>query len=166
METIKLKNVIDYDLKPLPIVGKHYHFWDDGKTSTSRHYICRCERIITPEEAKSVMIEVPNEYVDDVMDTISLYDHWHDNEMPECDWLYAEETDYFIECSCPKYDKNNLWFVRTKDGGWFSMDIQSWWQSGRLDVDDEIFNNVINYIKEHPEYYADDIIERYNKEKI
>ena len=44
------------------------------------------------------------------------------------------------------------------------MNIQSYWQSGRLDVDEAIFNDVINYIKEHPKYYADDIIERYNKE--
>lgn len=152
------------DKKPLPEVGKLYHFFDDGKTSPSRHYICKCEQIITPEEAKSVMIEVPNEYVDDVMDKISLYEHWHDNEMPKCDWLYAEDTDYFVECSCPKYDKNNLWFVRTKDGGWFSMDIQSWWQSGRLDVDGEIFQEVLNYIKEYSKYYSNDIIERYNEQ--
>ena len=153
------------DLKPLPVIGNHYHFWDDGKTNPGRHYICRCERIITSEEAKSIMIEIPNYYDNDVMDTISLYEHWHNNEMPEYDWLYAEDTDYFIECSCPKYDEHNLWFVRTKDGGWFSMNIQSYWQSGRLDVDDSIFNDVINYIKEHPKYYADDIIERYNNEK-
>lgn len=151
-------------MKEIPEIGKFYHFFDDGKTSTSRHYICKCEQIITPEEAKSIMIEVPNEYVDDVMDKISLYEHWHDNEMPKRDWLYTEDTDYFVECSCPKYDKNNLWFVRTKDGGWFSMDIQSWWQSGRLDVDGEIFQEVLNYIKEHPEYYSNDIIERYNEQ--
>lgn len=151
-------------MKEVPEIGKFYHFFDDGKTSTSRHYICKCERIITSEEAKSVMIEVPNEYVDNVFDKISLYDHWHDNEMPKCDWLYAKDTDYFVECSCPKYDKNNLWFVRTKDGGWFSMDIQSWWQSGRLDVDGEIFQEVLNYIKEHSEYYSNDIIERYNNQ--
>lgn len=153
------------NLKPLPVIGNQYHFWDDGKTNPGRHYICRCERIITSEEAKSIMIEIPNYYDNDVMDTISLYEHWHNNEMPEHDWLYAKDTDYFIECSCPKYDEHNLWFVRTKDGGWFSMNIQSYWQSGRLDVDSAIFNDVINYIKEHPKYYVDDIIERYNNEK-
>ena len=44
------------------------------------------------------------------------------------------------------------------------MDIQSGWQSGRLDVDGEIFQEVLNYIKEHPEYYSSDIIERYNEQ--
>ena len=33
------------------------------------------------------------------------------------DWIYADTTDYFVEISCPKYDKYNLWFARTKDGG-------------------------------------------------
>lgn len=131
------------DLKPIPEVGKYYHFWDDGKLSSGRHYICRCERIITVEEAKSIMIKVPNEYIDDIMDTISLYEHWHDDEMPNHNWLFETETDYFIECSCPEYDEHNLWFVRTKDGGWFSIDIQSGWQSGRLDIDGEIYNEII-----------------------
>lgn len=152
------------DLKPIPEVGKYYHFWDDGKLSPGRHYICRCERIITPEEAKSIMIEVPNEYINDVMDTISLYEHWHDDEMPNHDWLFETETDYFIECSCPEYDKYNLLFVRTKNGGWFSMDIQNGWQAGRLDVDSEIYNEIIqdcidngydytNYVSADEEHY-------------
>lgn len=151
-------------MKEVPEIGKFYHFFDDGKTSTSRHYICKCEQIITPEEAKKVMIEVPNKYVDDVMDTISLYEHWYNNEVPSTYWLFSDKTDYFVECSCPKYDKHNLWFVRTHDGGWFSMDIQNFWQGGRLDIDGEIFQEVLNYIKEHPEYYSNDIIERYNEQ--
>lgn len=146
------------DLKPIPEVGKYYHFWDDGKLSPGRHYICRCERIITPEEAKSIMIEVLNEYIDDVMDTISLYEHWYDDEMPNHDWLFETETDYFIECSCPEYDKHNLWFVRTKDGGWFSMDIQSGWQSGRLDIDGKIFEDVTNSWEVNEGYIPEDYV--------
>ena len=152
------------NLKPIPEIGKYYHFWDDGKISSSRHYICRCERIITAEEAKSIMIEVPNEYVDDVMDTISLYEHWHDNEMPEHDWLYAEDTDYFIEISCPSYDKNNLYAVRTKDGGWFTIDIQSWWQGGRLDVTGEIYKDVLNNWEEYEGYIPYDRYPEANEE--
>ena len=33
-------------IKDLPEVGQYYHFWDDGKTGPSRHYICRVEKII------------------------------------------------------------------------------------------------------------------------
>ena len=145
-------------LEPIPEINKYYHFWDDGKVSPSRHYICRCERIITAEEAKNIMIEVPNEYIDDVMDTISLYEHWYDTEMPKCNWLYSKDTDYFIECSCPEYDEHNLWFVRTKDGGWFSMDIQSGWQSGCLDVDGEIFENVTNSWEVNDGYIPKDYV--------
>lgn len=128
--------------KEIPEIGKYYHFFDDGKTSPSRHYICRCERVITPEAAKQVILLIPEwlyEYNKAEYCELSLYDHWHDNEMPAYNWLYAEDTDYFVECSCPHYDKENLWFVRTKNGGWFSMNIQNSWQSGRLDVDGSIY---------------------------
>lgn len=152
-------------MKEIPEIGKYYHFFDDGKTSPSRHYICKCERIITPEEANKIMVEVPNKYVDDVIDTISLYEHWYNNEVPNAYWLFADKTDYFVECSCPKYDKDNLWFVRTKDGGWFSMDIQNFWQGGSLDVDGEIFQEALNYIKEHPDWYDENVINIYNEEK-
>jgi hypothetical protein len=143
-------------LEPIPEVGKYYHFFDDGKISPGRHYICKCERIITVEEAKNIMIEVPNEYIDGVMDIISLYEHWHDNATPNHDWLYSEDTDYFIECSCPEYDENNLWFVRTKDDGWFSMDIQNFWQAGSLDVTGKRYQHCIdswgddNWKKKYP----------------
>lgn len=152
-------------MKEIPEIGKYYHFFDDGKTSPNRHYICRCERIITPDEAKKIIVEVPNQYMDNVMDSVSLYDHWHDNEVPNGYWLIADKTDYFVECSCPNYDDNNLWFARTVDGGWFSMDIQSWWQGGRLDVDGEIFQRILNDIKEHPDWYNEDVINLYNEEK-
>lgn len=155
--------------KPIPEVGQFYHFFDDGKTSPSRHYICKCERVITPEEAKNIMVNIPGENStqdNPYTDTLSLYDHWHNNEMPFCHWLYATETDYFVECSCPNYDENNLWFVRTKDGGWFSMNIQSSWQSGRLDVDGTIFDDIIQYVKDNPEYYdVDGALKAYNEEK-
>ncbi|MFR6305656.1 MAG: hypothetical protein ACLUNR_02360 [Bacilli bacterium] len=47
-------------------------------------------------------------------------------------------TDYFIGCYIPKYDNNLIWFARTKYGTWFSMDIQSNWQGGLLDVNRDI----------------------------
>ena len=134
---------INDELKPIPEIGKYYHFWDDGKVSPGRHYICKCERILTIKEAKNFYVDIPHPYIDDETLQIPLYNHWYDDEMPNHDWLYDTETDYFVECSCPEYDENTLWFIRTKDGGWFSMDIQGWWQSGRLDVDSEIYNEVI-----------------------
>ena len=51
---------------------------------------------------------------------------------PGAPWCYAEETDFFVECSIPEYDENTIWFVRHVSGGWFSMDIQQGWMSGKL----------------------------------
>lgn len=145
-------------LQPRPEVGKFYHFWDDGKTSASRHYICKCEEIITPVQAMSKIItERCGEKCH-----VTLYDIWKeevDNHRQGDTfkvlngtstktgepWLYAENTDCFVRLSCPKYDKNDLWAVRTIDGGWFTMDVQSWWQGGRLDVTGEKYDEIIEY---------------------
>lgn len=43
----------------VPIVGNYYHFWDDGKTGPSRHYICKVEKIITIKEAKGMLVSIP-----------------------------------------------------------------------------------------------------------
>lgn len=128
-------------MKEVPKVGEFYHFWDDGKTSVSRHYICRVERVLKVKDAKKLMVSF-NDAIDDntvVEKEATLYDIWKEAVL-EYNWLYAEETDYFIEISCPTYDDNLLYAVRTKDGGWFTMDIQSWWQGGKLDVDSEVYN--------------------------
>ena len=134
-------------MKQVPEIGKYYHFWDDGKSSPSRHYICKVERIITPEEAKDVMLKVTTcdtEKNEEIFVETSLYDHWKNNELVACPWLYAPETDWFIEASCPKYDVYHLWFVRTKNGGWFSLNVESSWQAGELDVNGSKFEDIIN----------------------
>ena len=135
--------------------GKEYHFFDDGKTSPSRHYICRCERIITPEEAKSIIFDI------DDIGNMTLYDIWV-NQSRNVDWLFAEHTDFFAEISCPNYDENNLWAVRTKDGGWFTLDIQSYWQGGRIDINGDIFENVIEFWEKEGDK---EIVQQYMNEK-
>ena len=162
-------------LKPIPEVGKSYHFWDDGKTSVSRHYICKVERIVPFEEAKNIILSTPrgendiyeNGKFENVFINMSLEDIWKE-EVRQCDWLYEKETDYFIEASCPVYDDNNLWFARTKYGGWFSMNIQSWWQSGALDVDENIFTNIVEFWK-NDKYCSEEsrkaIVESYYDQK-
>lgn len=35
-----------------------------------------------------------------------------------------------------------------KDGGWYSLDIQSGWQGGQLDVTGEIYDDIIKYWEE------------------
>ena len=59
--------------------------------------------------------------------------------------MYAQETDYFVKANYLHPDIGAQWFVRTEDGGWFSI---GWWGS-RLDVDGSLYEKMIeNYGKE------------------
>lgn len=139
-------------------IGKFYHFWDDGKSSIGRHYICKCEGIITVEESKELLFESYywNEE-DDVSVALTLYDIWTKNK-EQCPWLYAGDTPYFIVCSCPKYDNHLLYFAKTKDGTWFSMNVQTWWQSGLLDHEERKLKRIIEDLEDtinHPKFSED-----------
>lgn len=98
----------------VPCIGEIRHFFDDGKMSDSRHYIANIMKVIPYKKASQKLKKI-----------------WK-KERWNCYWLYAYDTDYFIKASIPKYDKKPIWFVRTKDGGWFSIDFMGWWMSGRL----------------------------------
>lgn len=142
-------------MQPVPEVGKEYHFWDDGKSGPGRHYICRVEEIITAKQAKKIEVE----YCDELISLYDLWKHEIDNHRnsdgfrvigngvssePGTPWLYAEDTDYFVRISCPVYDENDLWAVRTVWGGWYTMNIQSWWQGGDIDVTGEKFESIVH----------------------
>lgn len=120
--------------KNLPQVGVIYHFWDDGKTSASRHYLAKVEELIPIGDAARVKVE--NIYQ-------NLLNVWV-NQKKEHYWIYSQETDYIVRCSIPCYDDDPIYFARTKDGGWFSMDVTGWWQGGRLDITGEIYKSVID----------------------
>lgn len=149
-------------LKPRPKVGKFYHFWDDGKTGPSRHYICKCEEIITPSQAQTIVFDenIYNDWPTTLYDIwrIEIDDHRQGDNFKVLNgasietgepWLYAEETDCFVRLSCPNYDENDLWAVRTVNGDWFTIDIQSGWQGGTLDVTGEIYDNIISYYEQN-----------------
>jgi hypothetical protein len=136
-------------------IGKFYHFWDDGKSSISRHYLCKCEGIITLEESEELLF---NSYYwsHDNGETVALTlkEIWERNKA-ECNWLYADETPYFIVISCPKYDDNLLYCAKTKDGLWFSMDVKTWWQSGLLDHEEKKLKRIIEDLEDtinHPKF--------------
>lgn len=146
--------------KQLPVIGKSYEFYDDGKISPGRRFTATVLEIISQEEAKSVMFQI---YVYEESDMIpttiiskgeepigetSLYVVWNENKERH-DWVFATETHYFIKCSIPDYDKYPIWFARTKKGNWFSLDIQSCWQGGLLDVDNHLTKELEEYMKEN-----------------
>jgi hypothetical protein len=124
--TVTILNMTPYNLQPVPEVGKEYHIFDDGKISPSRHYIANIvdvlpfEKVVNPESA--------------------LYKAWEEN-IAECYWLFAQETDYFVKAES-NYDSNPLFFVRTKDGGWFSIDYPNVWMGARLDIDGSLYRKM------------------------
>ncbi len=132
--------------KPIPELGKQYHFWDDGKCGPGRHYICQVSKIFLPDQAKTYMVRTPNldvpwDTTEPVWELRTLWDVWKE-QVKLCSWIYSRTSDRFVEALCPVYDDNPIWFVRTRRGSWFSLDIQSSWQGGILDVDSEIWNRV------------------------
>ena len=145
---------------PIPIVGKSYEFYDDGKITPSRRSTATVLEVLSSEESKSVMFPIYVYEESDMIPTtvvaegeepigeISLHTVWLQNVM-EHDWVFATETDYFIKCSIPKYDEYPIWFVRTIEGNWFSLDIQSHWQGGLLDVDNYLTEELEQWIKEY-----------------
>ena len=123
----------------IPEVGKQYHFFDDVNIRPSRHSIATVLRVIPISEASNVLVKVRDwDYDEPVYSMIPITEIWKEDAFKH-DWVMAQATDYLIECAIPDYDDNNIWFARTTDGGWFSMDIQSGWQAGRLDVDGKLY---------------------------
>ena len=105
-----------------PEIGKTYAFFDDGKTGLSRRYKATVTGIIPFHLIKTKYPE--------------LYSSWQLETRCTPD-LYASSTDYFVECSIPKYDDDFVYFVRDIKNGWFSIDYPHSWMSGLLDVDGE-----------------------------
>ena len=110
----------------IPKKRQIYNFFDDGKCSPSRLYKAYVKKVIPFNKA-------------DIHLKIHLV-----NSALDYDWIWNGDTDYFIGCYIPKYDNHLVWFARTKYGSWFSMDIQSNWQGGLLDVNRYIHNIVFN----------------------
>lgn len=133
--------------KELPSIGKEYPFFDDGKTSVSRLYKATIIRIFK-------FSKIPENLVCDRLLDCGIYtlSDYIKYQQSCCDWLYAPETDYVIEASIPEYDNDLIYFIRTKYGGWFSIDFTNCWQGGELDVSWNIYNNLIKFYEEENMY--------------
>ena len=112
-----------YEPQPIPEVNKKYHAFDDGKIKPSRHF------------TTTIIEAIPFQKADD-----SLLEFWRE-EVKECYWLYATETDYFIKTHENDFDEP-AYYVRTREGGWFSLG----WMGARLDIDGRLYELMIkNY---------------------
>ena len=117
---------IKFDEKPIPKVNQTCMFFDDGKISYSRMY---------QATVKQVMV------YDDAPDKVKKA---FERESKTHDWIWNKTTDYIIACDIKDYDNNLIWFARTTDGGWFSMDVDKSWQGGRLDVDGKLEDYLVS----------------------
>ena len=124
-KTINSKQ-IKFDEKPVPKVNQTCMFFDDGKISYSRMY---------QATVKQVMV------YDDAPDKVKKA---FERESKAHDWIWNKTTDYIIACDIKDYDKNLIWFARTTDGGWFSMDVDKSWQGGRLDIDGKLEDYLVS----------------------
>ena len=115
-----------FDKKPIPKVNQTCMFFDDGKISYSRMY---------QATVKQVMV------YDDAPDKVKKA---FERESKTHDWIWNKTTDYIIACDIKDYDNNLIWFARTVDGGWFSMDVDKSWQGGRLDIDGELEDYLVS----------------------
>ena len=132
----------------IPKIGNSYHFFDDGKISSTRHYIAKCLDIIPFERFNDIIFNDALIYDHEmgecyISKNSTLMELWRLN-VKDCPFLYAQQTDYAIQMSCPEYDEKDLYFVRTVDKRWFSINIQNDWQSGLLDITSEQFNSITN----------------------
>lgn len=141
----------------VPVIGKYYYFFDDGKTSPSRCYKAKVVRVIPYDECdleyeiydyycdckiSKTLKDIHKEEVDDHRQSENFTVLNGGDTTPGKPWLYSEETDFFVECEISGYDENTIWFVRTVQGGWLSIDVQSSWQHGSLDVDGSIYKEI------------------------
>lgn len=103
-------------MRKIPEIGKTYNCFDDGKVSLSRLYTV------------DVIDVIPFNKID--KETLDIWEE----QVSEYDFLFAKETDYFIKTE--NGEDGNAIFVRTLNGGWFS--IGRFMNSGRLDVDGDL----------------------------
>ena len=120
MGTVTIINTEPYKLQPVPEVGKEYHAFDDGKIRPSRLEVVKITELIPFDKADEELIN-----------------EWK-QEVEECYWLYATETDYFAK---GEWDDETSYFVRTEDGGWFSLG----WFGSRLDIDGDLYKKMIEW---------------------
>lgn len=119
-------------IMPEPEVGKIYHSFDDGKI--------RLSRLIDWKITKR--IDLDNDKVSKHLLKVLQRD------IKQCYWLFDIEQTIIFHAKAVdengKYDKQigTCYFIRTKEGGWFSAYSKMFWWC-ELDVDNRWYNELI-----------------------
>ena len=143
-----------------PIIGNYYHFFEEGNFKINKHFICRCERIITLEESKKLLLNYRHEKLDSLYNIfqqkISKMEEERRLEFrDDASYLiFSKDTDIFVEISCPKFDSERLWCARTMfEEGFRSLNIQNSWQDGIFNTNDELLDFAICFYPEFKDNY-------------
>ena len=137
-------------MKEIPVIGKCYNHYNDGKIRPSRHSVVK------------IIDVVPYSKVDkDLRDSI-------EREQKSCDWLYAETTDVVVFAEVlteSDIDFKNQFYIRDTKGGWFSIDHKNCFDSGRLDIDhtltDSLKSDLYNGFYEYTPEQIEKFLERF-----
>ena len=119
-------------IMPEPAVGKIYHSFDDGKI--------RLSRLVDWKIIKR--IDLDNDKVSkNLLRALQ-------KEIEESYWIFdSEQTIIFYAKAVDengRYDKQigTCYFIRTKEGGWFSVYSNTLWWC-KLDVDNRWYNELV-----------------------
>lgn len=132
----------------LPKVGDILPAFDDGKIRPSRLYPVKVLEVL-PWSGKTLdrVFEMINFLNEDTTSSnfpghtkLPLIVAWN-RAWRETDWIFSSETDYFIVTETGyEYEPIEI-FARTKDEGWFSIELRSYMTGSTLDSDMKLFNN-------------------------
>ena len=117
-------------------VGKEYNFFDDGKISTSRHYIAEVVDIIPIESFNN---------------RAGIYDaiEYYKEVIP---YLYTHHPKWVIVCLIPEYCRGPFIFIKMNDntGNYFTIMDDSYW-CGKLCTKQWCIDNIINTNNYNPD---------------
>lgn len=120
-------------------VGDVYNSYDDGKVRVSRQHVVRIVNIIPLKSAFPRTKEIVRKEIKDI------------------DWLF-DKVKHEVILTARDENNNKCMFLRTQDGGWFTMGLMS---AGRLDVTDELTESLIEDLKEGYYDYSEEQVEHF-----
>ena len=127
-------------LAPIPKKGETYWFYLCGKIKIKDEFEAIVEQVIPFAECDTYFVRQYYAELEDIVET-AVMDIWLENQ-DEMFWLLAEMTDYIIEVSIPNLTPAKVYFARTTDGEWYSLEVNTPRHLGLLDVTGEYHNKL------------------------
>ena len=137
----------------IPVPGKIYHVFDDGKITWARHFLVRCKEV------------VPLDILSSDPKYAKVFEAWKNRG---CEWLYDDTTDYVAICEDIEdaaservlheetWDRM-LFYTRTKHQDWFGFGTLL--DDGVLDVTRKTWTDFLNAVRSGTKYeYGPDTI--------